>query len=140
MQNLFRNALIAFTALAASSCSTVSTGGAGSATVPANRSTELGFIAVATKQGSCSQPQKPKMTLLSAPSHGNVQFKWRHGEVEKFKSRCPNGVMGMAIIYTPERGYRGPDSFAFGVSYVAFQGGSPNNRSHSTERVVLEVK
>ena len=87
-----------------------------SATVPANRTTEIGF-AWAVDVRTCGNLARPRVRIRQ-PEHGTVSTSWERRTFSGGRGRgakC-NGRpgYGTAIRYTPNRGYRGPDGF--GVS------------------------
>lgn len=86
-----------------------------SGTVPANRSTALGSVSLFDKSG-CAHGPVIRMSLKKVPKHGKVTFKRR--AVKLSKGRCKgHTIKGTVVIYTPNRGYRGRDSFQSRFSY-----------------------
>ena len=80
--------------------------------VPANRPTRVYAFTVADPS-TCASPGKPKMTVRKAPQHGKVTFDWGFIPAGKKFQNCASGQMrAMGVIYTPDKGYHGPDSFA----------------------------
>ena len=81
--------------------------------VAANKTTEVGF-AWAIDARTCGNLAKPKITL-GKPKHGQATAKWvtrrvvgASGAARKCNGRT---AKGMAIYYTPGRGFRGQDGF-----------------------------
>ncbi len=137
MKNILRSVLVVLAAVIVTSCTT--TGGSISdIKVAANRSNKIGFVSVATKYGSCKQPGKLKMDVVKAPEHGNVRFEWTRGKSSGVNARC-GVVYGMAIIYTPDRGYRGPDNFKIGTRYPTYVQGTTTSR-YATDNVSVVVR
>jgi hypothetical protein len=109
-------------------------------TVPANKSTVVGFFNVLSGEGStCQQPQKPEMQIVTAPQHGSVTFRWARHKWNGMRSACKGvGVAGMEIIYTPARGYHGPDRFKIGAQYAQYVEASGS--SYASGSYELNVK
>lgn len=104
--------------------------------VPPNRSTIVGFFRVLTNdRGTCVQPAKPTMLLVTPPQHGTVKFHWARHEWKKMRAACKGvGIGGMEIIYTPTNGYHGPDAFKIGGQYAQYAiGGGSSYSSGSYE-------
>ena len=90
--------------------------------VPANRSTRVYAFAVADPS-TCASPGKPKVTVREAPQHGKVTFDWGFIPAGKTFQNCANGRMrAMGVIYTPNKGYRGADSFSVTYSMPSMGG------------------
>lgn len=70
-----------------------------------------------TWSDDCGQGYVPKGGLSSGPAHGKVAFKRGTFSIPKTATRgsvrdCSGRkVTGLGVYYTPERGYRGGDSF-----------------------------
>ena len=88
------------------------------ASVPANKTTEIGFM-WAVDVRTCGNLAKPKVDLRQ-PKHGKVTTKWiaRKFSGGRGSGRKCNGRLGKgtAIYYTPNKGYRGPDGFRISVT------------------------
>jgi hypothetical protein len=102
-------ALIALSLPVASLAETIS------GSVAAGRSTKVYSFTIADPS-NCTSPGKPKMSIRKAPKHGTITFDWGFVPSGKKFQNCAGGRMrAMGIVYTPNKGYRGPDSFS--VSY-----------------------
>lgn len=109
-------------------------------TVPANRSTIVGFFHVLSGMGtSCQQPAKPKMLIEQAPQHGTVTFRWARHSWKEMRSACTGTTIGgWEVIYTPARGYHGPDAFRIGAQYAQYVEASGS--SYASDGFILAVK
>ena len=116
----FRAAALVAVALAASSLvpTAVAPAHAQGATVPANRTTEVGFF-WALDPRTCGNLAKPRVRIRQ-PKNGKVTTKWvtRTVQFPGNRGRKCNGTKGRgtAIYYTPNRGYRGPERFGITAS------------------------
>lgn len=54
-------------------------------------------------------------------------------------SFCKNSVAGMEIIYTPDKGYRGPDAFEIGIRFQQYIE-LPTGTSYNSQGYKLNVK
>ena len=86
--------------------------------VPAGRSTEIGFLAAFDKQ-ACRRLRAN--VRVNQPRHGTVRTtgasaSFTSGQVRTNKC-AGRSIGGVKVIYTPDRGYRGADSFTINVSY-----------------------
>jgi hypothetical protein len=89
-------------------------------TVPAGRSSPIGGMILFNKL-DCSYLAKPKVTISTPPQHGSVRVEW--SRVKMTKARSPTKCIGktfqgMVVIYTPYKGYHGPDAVKIGLSSV----------------------
>lgn len=90
--------------------------------VGANRSTKVYAFTVADPS-TCASPGRPKMTISKPPQHGTVTFDWGFIPAGKRFQNCASGQMrAMGVVYTPHKGYRGPDTFAVGYSFASMGG------------------
>lgn len=106
--------------------------------VPANRSSRIYAFTVAD-QSTCATPGKPKMTVAKAPEHGTVTFNWGFMPAGKAFHNCANGRMrAMGVIYTPNKGYRGVDSFS--VTYALPNMAGYRYIGARTQKFALNVK
>lgn len=108
--------------------------------VSANKSTSLGFFHVMTSMAvGCQQPARPKMLIEKAPQHGSVSFRWTHHGGNQIRNGCKGvPVGGWDVVYTPARGYHGPDAFRIGAQYDQYLIGG--GASYSSDGFVLLVK
>ncbi|HZG28095.1 hypothetical protein SAMN05421890_4576 [Ensifer adhaerens] len=108
--------------------------------VSANKSTSVGFFHVMTNMGAgCQQPARPRMLIERAPQHGSVTFRWNHHPGNKIRNGCTGvPVGGWEVVYTPARGYHGPDAFRIGAQYDQYLVGG--GASYSSDGFVLLVK
>ncbi len=108
--------------------------------VSANTSTRVGFFHVMTNMGAgCQQPARPTMLIEKAPLHGGVSFRWTHHSGDQIRNGCKGvTVGGWDVVYTPARGYHGPDAFRIGAQYDQYLVGG--GASYSSDAFVLLVK
>jgi hypothetical protein len=108
--------------------------------VPAGKSTVVGFFNVLSGEGStCQQPARPTMIVEKAPQHGTVTFRWARHQWKGMRFSCKGvGIGGMEIIYTPAKGYRGPDAFRIGAQYAQYVEASGS--SYAGGSYLLDVK
>lgn len=88
-------------------------------TVPANKSSVVYDFAVWFPQ-DCSYPGKPTYKVRTAPKHGRLDFAFGNTKAPNLPARCKGKVKGLQVIYTPNRGYRGPDSFVLSVRQIRY--------------------
>ena len=88
------------------------------ATVPANKTTEVGFL-WAVDLRNCGNVARPKVRIRQ-PENGKITTKWLTRTISGARGRAKrcNGRAGKgtAVYYTPNRGYRGPDSFSISTT------------------------
>lgn len=107
------------------------------ASLPANKSVMLYEFAV-WHPSTCAHFGKPTYKVRTQPKHGKLRFVHGVSKSEKVPSHCKGKVKGLQVIYTPDRGYRGPDSFVLTVMQPRFVG-DPGPRG-STVRPKFMVK
>ena len=89
--------------------------------VRANRTTELAFLNVYNTHG-CRYGARPKVELRQ-PRHGRITTRWMRRPITsnvfgRGGDKCVGRDMyGLAVYYTPRRGYRGPDSYYLRWTY-----------------------
>lgn len=118
-----RTALAAVaTALAAAPVST----NAADLTVPANRTTEIAFLNV-YDAGQCASGGRPRIRLRQ-PEHGTITTRWTKRKITDNwfglgGRKCVGRDMrGLAVYYTPDRGYRGTDDYSLRWTYRTHHG------------------
>ena len=81
-------------------------------TVPANKTSAVGFIYYSTGRGyDCHGSGRGTYRVKKAASHGTVRLEWRKVKGD-FQGGCKGKTMaGLAVWYTPRKGYRGDDTF-----------------------------
>jgi hypothetical protein len=107
--------------------------------VSANKPTRVGFFHVmASMAVSCQQPARPRMLIEQAPHHGSVAFVWSHHPGNQIRNGCKGvPVNGWDVVYTPARGYHGPDAFRIGAQYEQYLvGGGAGYHSDGFELLV----
>ncbi|KGF67723.1 hypothetical protein LL06_20480 [Hoeflea sp. BAL378] len=98
-------------------------------TVQANRSTVVYDVAV-WHPHTCATFGKMRHKISAQPQHGRLDIRFEMSRAKNIPSSCEGKVRGMQVIYTPDRGYRGPDSFVVSVTTPRYEGdGSPIGRS-----------
>ena len=77
--------------------------------VPAGKSSIILYYVVYNPE-TCASGSKPQTKVNQQPAHGTIRFEWFAHKPTKGAYNC-NGtlVRGMLVIYTPNKGYRGPD-------------------------------
>lgn len=115
-----RTALLALGLASLAACTT--TGGSGGGqNVPAGRSTQVGFVSVFNPQ-TCQNARLPRATVVQ-PANGTVVTRartdtFRSDDLRAGNRKCAGSpVRGLAVVYTPNAGYRGPDQFVVRISY-----------------------
>lgn len=100
--------------------------------VPANTTTGITFIYLgASLEHNCISGGKGKVRVSREPEHGVVRTQWRKLKAD-FKYGCKGKTMnGVAIYYTPHKGYRGKDSFKIQVRIPGLQSGAMHDASRS---------
>ena len=84
-------------------------------TVPANRTTELAFLNVYDTHG-CAYGARPRIRL-EEPANGRITTRWMKRPITanvfgRGGDKCVGRDMyGLAVYYTPRRGFRGTDSY-----------------------------
>ncbi|PLX36301.1 MAG: hypothetical protein C0606_16550 [Hyphomicrobiales bacterium] len=88
-------------------------------TVRAGRTTAVhGFIYYLL--GSCSTALAVEPSIRTAPQHGTTKFIRKQTVRPKDATHCPGRkVTAHYVLYTPKRGYRGPDSLVVDYRYHA---------------------
>ena len=85
-------------------------------TVAANRSSPI-FFYYTYMGDTCGYGSKPKFTALSGPEHGTVTARWQAYKMGTGARNCKGKPMkGMLVIYTPDKGYHGPDVVRFSLT------------------------
>ena len=108
-------------------------------TVPANKTSSVGANATYTRSG-CTAGAIPQYKVSKKPQHGEVRFKQVTFKLSKDAGRCAGTkVKGTAIIYKPNRGYRGKDTFKVGYKMDQYVSGSAKIR-YVVDRYIVEVK
>lgn len=98
-------------------------------TVPRNRTTLVGHFGGYAKD-TCRAAAIPQVKLQRKPEHGKVTFKQITGTLGKDAGRCAGTrVKGIAVYYTPKRGYSGQDRFSAGHKMFRWVG------SHQTKYI-----
>ena len=89
--------------------------------VPAGKTTMIDFVG-SFNMKTCTHGACPRVKLNGA-ANGKITTKWtsitlNQRQVGPAARRCSGHRMkGMAIYYTPDRGFRGTDRVSFGFSY-----------------------
>jgi len=87
--------------------------------VQANRSTLVYDFSV-WFSADCSHMGKPRYKVRTHPKHGRLSFLFGATQARNLPKRCQGKVKGLQVVYTPNRGYRGPDSFVMTVFQPRF--------------------
>lgn len=106
--------------------------------IPANKTSTVG--AHATYGPECAGGAIPKFRITKAPEHGKVTFKKVSFKLSEKTGRCAGrSVKGTAVIYKPDRGYRGKDVFKVGFTMDMYVSGSGKIRN-VVDKYIIEVK
>jgi hypothetical protein len=77
--------------------------------VPANKSSVILYFVVYDPV-TCAYGSKPKTRINLEPAHGKIRFEWFAYKMSKDTRNCAGKfARGMLAIYTPFKGYHGPD-------------------------------
>jgi len=106
-------------------------------TAKANTVNSVGFFYFYSALGyGCNTAGKPKVRILREPEHGTLRTEWRQGTLGKAGGCKGKPGKGLAVWYTPAKGYRGPDKFRFLMSVPGF--GSATNSKDWGFKVTVE--
>ncbi|SHL55782.1 hypothetical protein [Roseibium suaedae] len=90
-------------------------------TVPAGRSTVVGSHAVYGP--GCVSGPIPDMKVKKQPEHGRVEFRTKILQLSEKAGKCAGKkIKGTLIIYTPKKGFKGPDKFTVQYAYEKYVG------------------
>ena len=107
--------------------------------VPAGKTTMIEFVGSYDTR-RCMNGARPRLKVSAA--NGTVTTKWTSRRVTKAAvgprhRKCAGRMMkGMAVYYTPDRGYRGPDQVNISFSYDQGNG----RRKNASGAVSLNVR
>ncbi|OBZ96200.1 hypothetical protein ADU59_07530 [Pararhizobium polonicum] len=105
--------------------------------IPANRESAINFVTGVTP--SCRNIGKPKMKVVKEPAHGSVRFQWTKYKIGNISRLCDGKpAWGMAILFTPQPGFRGKDSFTFGMSMQRYENRSDTKYIQDSVDVVVK--
>lgn len=105
--------------------------------VPAGRRTVL--FDFSNIDESCQSIGRSKGTVLTEPAHGKVTFEWVSGRLGDGTRFCKGKYAKvLRISYTPDKGFRGEDTFRIGVTSAKFSDGS--GTTFNAETINLRVK
>lgn len=109
-------------------------------TVSANKTSSVAAHAIYYEgSGSCRAGEIPIMKVAKAPGHGKVTIKKTSFKLSKDAGSCAGKrVKGVAILYRPNSGYRGKDTFTLGTSFFRYDGSS--QRSFRSNKYNIKVK
>lgn len=107
--------------------------------IPANKTSAIGFIYYSTGLGyNCLNPGKSKYKVAREANHGSIRLEWRKMK-GNFHRGCKNTTMfGLAVYYTPHKGFRGNDEFVVRMTTPGLQG--PASDVSRTWKMQVEVK
>jgi hypothetical protein len=109
-----------------------------SKTVPANRKSEVYAHAVYQKQ-TCVSGAIPNMKVGRQPKHGKVTFQRSSFKLSKDTGGCAGkSIKGMGIYYTPDRNFRGKDTFTVNYSYETYPGSSRRHFVSTTYNITVK--
>jgi hypothetical protein len=101
-------------------------------TIPANKTSGIGFFYFATNMGhNCQSSGRGKFKVSRQPEHGVVRLEWRKLKAD-FQGGCKNSTMGgVAAWYTPHKGFRGQDDFTIRIDVPGLLPGNSFNTGRS---------
>lgn len=106
--------------------------------VPANRSTVVESHAVYNK-GTCYGGEIPQMKVTKKPEHGQVKIRRTAFKLSKDTGKCAGkSVKGVAVSYTPNKGFRGKDEFKLGFSFSKYEGS--RQKTFASDKYLITVK
>lgn len=94
--------------------------------VPANKSTVVNVVGTYNER-SCKYGVLPKVKIVQHAKHGKVVTKTSSFPINKGKCKGKK-IRATSIIYTPNRGYRGKDSFKTRFSYDRYSNSGSSKR------------
>ncbi|MEP3279039.1 MAG: hypothetical protein ABJN26_00570 [Stappiaceae bacterium] len=90
--------------------------------VKAGRATGVDYFAI-YGEFNCKGAQLPKLKIKKQPSNGKIRFEKYTHTFAKDSGKCAGAkIPGMVVVYTPNSGYRGNDTFTVGYSYNRYIG------------------
>lgn len=105
--------------------------------VPAGESTVM--IDWTNIDESCQSIGKPKAKIVKAPQHGKITFQWTSITLDEDYGSCQGKhAKSMRVLYTPDRGYTGPDSFKVGATMPMYEDGSGSRYDGQSVDVMVE--
>lgn len=101
-------------------------------TVPANRTSGVGFIYYSTGTGyDCHGSGRGKYHVNREPKHGTVRLEWRKLKGDFHRGCKGRTLSGLAVFYTPHKGYRGNDDFSVYLTVPGLYPGNSLNHGRS---------
>ncbi|AXS39575.1 hypothetical protein [Breoghania sp. L-A4] len=95
-----------------------------SRTVKPGRTSAVGGYSV-VHSDTCLNGPLPRYRIKTAPEHGKVEFRKETWKFRNKSSRCDGKpVKGLVIYYTPNKGFRGKDSFKVENSRLRYSNGT----------------
>ena len=92
-------------------------------TVPAGKTVVIFDLSQWIKS-TCASTGKTPYRLINPPQHGTVKFVFGVSKLEQIPAHCRGKVRGVQVLYTPARGYTGPDGFDLEVKTLEYEGGN----------------
>ncbi len=90
--------------------------------IKANRATGIDFFAVYGEH-TCYGAELPRLKIRKQPANGKIRFEKYTHTFSEDSTKCPGAkIKGMVVIYTPNRGYRGDDTFTVSYGYARYYG------------------
>lgn len=105
-------------------------------TVRANRTTKVDSF-VFYSRVTCSGGEIPNLRAGRKPKHGKLTFKRVNGKLGP--GPCAGKIMkGSAAYYTPDRGFRGEDSFSISYTHDIYEGAAGRASPSYSYRVTVK--
>ncbi|MBB4064193.1 hypothetical protein [Gellertiella hungarica] len=94
-----------------------------SVSVPAGETSAI--IDFTNLDDACQTIGKPRGKVERQPKHGKVTFQWISLTLDEDYGSCKGKhAKALRVLYTPDSGYRGADSFKVGATMPAYEDGS----------------
>ncbi len=88
---------------------------------------------------TCKTQPPPRMSLDRKPRHGRVDFRRARMTIQNSNSNCDGRrALGMQVLYTPNPGFRGQDTFV--VRFRNPAGGLVRVRGPKTQSFAVTVR
>lgn len=91
--------------------------------VAPNRASPIGFYYTYSKD-NCYSGAKPRFKVLREGEHGTVTAKWQAITIQDPGKCHGRRMFGMLIIYSPAKGFHGPDKVKVAMSSARYAGGA----------------
>ncbi len=105
---------------------------------PANKSSVVGGHSTFQTM-TCSAGAIPQLKLGKKPKNGTVTFRQSSYKLGKDSGRCKGkNVKGMLVVYKPNRGYRGKDTFR--VDFLMHRHVAASRPTQVSYKYIVDIK